>query len=103
MAAVFAGAQKDIVRYGIQIQNDPLDPAEGTAADDETDAFARQADIVEQCGKVAGRVRKPPLLLDHEFGDGLLSSAHRPSQGTRILVFTTASGVFELARADLAQ
>src|SRR5580658_6442411 len=77
MPAVFAGAQEDVVGNRIQLRG-PLRPGQRAAADDETDALACQPHVVEQGGKIAGGLRKPALLLDHELGDGLLVSAHHP-------------------------
>ena len=67
MTAVFAGAQKDIVGYGIQLQR-ALRSGQRAAADDEADALAGQADVVEQRGKITRGIRKAALLLVHELG-----------------------------------
>src|SRR6202046_307028 len=67
-----------------------MSPGQCPPPDDEADALAGQAHVVEQGGEVAGRLRKAPLLLDHEFGDGLFSSAHRvpPKIIAALLVFS---------------
>src|SRR5271155_2592400 len=75
MPAVLAGAQEDVVGNRIQLCGS-LRPGQRAAADDETDAFACQPNVVEQGGEIAGGLREPALLLDHELGDGLLVTAH---------------------------
>ena len=78
MPAILAGAQKNIVGDDIELRlGVVLRGAEPPATDDEADPLAGEAHVIEHGREITSGLGEAPLLLDHEFRDGLFfSCAH---------------------------
>ena len=102
ISAIFTGAQKDVVRQDVQLHlrlalnvrrlRRPLCPRQSAAADDEADALARQAHMIQQGRKISRTPREFTLLLHHEFCNRLFSRAHE-SPKSLIALFAFANGI----------